>query len=256
MSYTLHCGDNVAFLKDQETSSVQLTVTSPPYDNLRKYNGFAWDFEALAKQLWGITKPGGVVVWVVADATVDGSETGTSFKQALFFKSLGFNLHDTMIYSFDKPPLTHNRYEQKFEFMFVFSKGKPTVFNPLTEQSIHAGKIPKRTFRQTGTDLSSFHGDGKAVAEQKRKGNIWMYGSKQNVTGHPAIFPEQLAADHIASWSNPGDTVLDPFLGSGTTGKMAVLAGRNFIGCDISSEYVEMARTRIEKAVSGDLLAV
>jgi site-specific DNA-methyltransferase (adenine-specific) len=245
MSYTLHCGDNVAFLKEQETSSVQLTVTSPPYDNLRTYNGFSWDCEKLIDQLYWITKPGGVVVWVVADATINGSETGTSFKQALAFMKRGFNLHDTMIYHKSSQPKQNKvRYEQHFEYMFVFSKGPIKLTNPITEPCKHAGKQVKRTSRDGGKDVLSE--SGGVVNPEKVRGNVWFYGAKENITGHPAIFPEQLAADHITSWSNPGDLVLDPFSGSGTTGKMAVLAGRNFIGCDISQYYVDMAKARID----------
>jgi site-specific DNA-methyltransferase (adenine-specific) len=247
----LFCGDNVEVMRREiADNSVQLTVTSPPYDNLRKYNGFTWDFEAVARELYRVTKPGGVVVWVVADATVNGSETGTSFRQALYFKECGFNLHDTMIYGFDKPPLTQMRYEPKFEYMFAFSKGKPSTFNALKEPSIHAGKVPKRTFRQQDGTLKSGWGDGRPVADMKTRGNIWTYGSKENTTGHPAIFPEALAQDHVLSWSNPGDTVLDPFLGSGTTGKMAAQLERNFIGIDISPEYVQTAQKRIESIQS------
>ena len=249
----LFCGDNVEVMRREiPDASIQLTVTSPPYDNLRKYNGYAWDFESVAKELYRVTKPGGVVVWVVADATVNGSETGTSFRQALYFKECGFNLHDTMIYAFDKPPLTQMRYEPKFEYMFVLTKGKPSTFNALREKSIHAGQKVKRGFRQPDGTLKPGWGDSTPVAETKVKGNIWTYGSKHNETGHPAIFPEQLAADHILSWSNPGDTVLDPFVGSGTTGKMAILNGREFIGIDISPEYVALANGRINGTLKGD----
>lgn len=255
MHYALHTGDNVQVLRDYVAdSTVQLTVTSPPYDDLRAYNGFSWDFEALARELVRVTRPGGVVVWVVADATVNGSETGTSFEQALFFKSVGFNLHDTMLYRSAKPPLNSNRYQHEFEYMFVCSKGKPSVFNPLKEPCIHAGKKQgHRTFRQTNGSLKDA-GSNAPVKPDKLRGNIWTYVtggfcSPDDARGHPAIFPEGLAGDHIASWSNPGDLVLDPFLGSGTTGKMAVLAGRDFVGCDISAEYIRMSRERIARAL-------
>ena len=251
-TYLLHCSDNVAFLKEQETSTVQLTVTSPPYDNLRTYNGFAWDCEKLIDQLYWITKPGGVVVWVVADATVNGSETGTSFKQALAFMKRGFNLHDTMIYEKDAIAFPDaSRYQQSFEYMFVFSKGKPTVKNLIADhQNVSFGRKVSGTNRQKDGSTIIAGGYGKPIKEFGVRWNIWTIPtSKGNEKhGHPAAFPEQLAADHIASWSNPGDLVLDPFLGSGTTGKMAVLAGRNFIGCDISQEYVDIAKKRIEDA--------
>jgi site-specific DNA-methyltransferase (adenine-specific) len=233
---------------------IDLTVTSPPYDNLRTYNGFYFNFEEVAKELYRITKDGGVVVWVVNDATINGSETGTSFRQALYFKEIGFNLHDTMIYKSEKPPLTHNRYEQKFEYMFVFSKGKPKTFNPIMIDCKYAGSNPMGTFRHTGKETQKAHKQSK-VNEFKIKGNVWEYATGFQKTTkdkiayqHPAIFPEQLANDHIISWSNPGDLVFDPFVGSGTTAKMALLNGRNFIGIDISDEYCEIARQRLEQA--------
>lgn len=246
------CGDNVSVLSGFPDNCIDLTVTSPPYDGLRTYNGYSFDFENLARELYRVAKPGGVVVWVVADATQDGSETGTSFRQALFFKECGFRLHDTMIYASEKPPLTHNRYEQKFEYMFVLSKGKPKTFNGIREPATYAGQDKKsRTLRQDSDQLSSRSGKG-FVAETKLRGNIWAYatgGSKSTMDRiafqHPAIFPEKLAEDHILSWSNPGDVVLDPFCGSGTTGKMALCNLRQFIGIEISREYCEIASQRI-----------
>ena len=248
-------------LKQLDDESIDLTVTSPPYDDLRKYNN-NFDFENIAKELYRVTKDGGVVVWVVADKTKNGSETGTSFKQALFFKDIGFNLHDTMIYMSDKPPLTHNRYEQKFEYMFVFSKGKPKTFNPIMEECKYAGSDKKaRTFRHTGDELQETHIKNK-VNKEKIKGNVWYFSTGYNKSTkdiiafkHPAIFPEQLANDHIISWSNEGDTVLDIFSGSGTTAKMAKLNGRNFIGFEISKEYCDMANTRVQYADNGCLMS-
>ena len=194
-----------------DENCIDLTVTSPPYDNLRKYNN-KFDFENVAKQLFRVTKLGGVVVWVVADKTLSGSESGTSFRQALFFKEIGFNLHDTMIYMSDKPPLTHNRYEQKFEYMFVFSKGKPKTFNPIKEKCKYVGSDKRaRTFRQTGDELQETHLKNK-VNKEKIKGNVWYFSTGFNKSTkdkiafkHPAIFPEKLAEDHILSWSNEND---------------------------------------------------
>ena len=239
-------------LKLLDGNSIDLTATSPPYDDLRKYNN-NFDFENIVKELYRVTKDGGVVVWVVADKTKNGSETGTSFKQALFFKDIGFNLHDTMIYMSDKPPLTHNRYEQKFEYMFVFSKGKPKTFNPIMEECKYAGSDKKaRTFRHTGDELQETHIKNK-VNKEKIKGNVWYFSTGYNKSTkdiiafkHPAIFPEQLANDHIISWSNEGDTVLDIFSGSGTTAKMAKLNNRNFIGFEISKEYCYIAEERLK----------
>ena len=239
-------------LKQLDDESIDLTVTSPPYDDLRKYNN-NFDFENIAKELYRVTKDGGVVVWVVADKTKNGSETGTSFKQALFFKDIGFNLHDTMIYMSDKPPLTHNRYEQKFEYMFVFSKGKPKTFNPIMEECKYAGSDKKaRTFRHTGDELQETHIKNK-VNKEKIKGNVWYFSTGYNKSTkdiiafkHPAIFPEQLANDHIISWSNENDIVFDPFMGSGTTAKMAELNNRKWIGCELSEEYCWIIKERLE----------
>jgi len=231
---------------------IDLTVTSPPYDDLRTYKGFTFDYKPIVDQLYRVTAPGGVVVWVVADATITGSETGTSFAQALYFKEVGFNPHDTMIYFAEKPPLTHNRYEQKFEYMFVFSKGKPKTFNPIMEPCKFAGSsVKSRTFRQTAEGVLEKAHKTEKVAEMKIKGNVWKYAvgpssaTDKIARRHPAVFPEGLAEDHIKSWSNLGDLVLDPMTGSGTTGKMAILNGRRFLGFDISPEYIEIARERL-----------
>ena len=169
--YNIDCIEGMKLLPKE---CIDLTVTSPPYDNLRKYNGFEWDFEATARELYRVTKQGGVVVWIVNDATVKGSESGTSFKQALFFKECGFNLHDTMIYAKKAPiPLTHNRYEQQFEYMFVFSKGKPKTFNPILEECKSYGATNRMTHRRTETVLSQASGYGKGVKKSRYKYNIW-----------------------------------------------------------------------------------
>ena len=250
--YNMDCLEGLKMLDD---NCIDLTVTSPPYDDLRKYNN-NFDFENIVRELYRVTKDGGVIVWVVADKTKNGSETGTSFKQALFFKENGFNLHDTMIYMSDKPPLTHNRYEQKFEYMFVFSKGKPKTFNPIMEECKYAGSDKKaRTFRHAGDELQETHIKNK-VNKEKIKGNVWYFSTGYNKSTkdtiafkHPAIFPEQLANDHIISWSNEGDTVLDIFMGSGTTAKMCLLNNRNYIGFELSEEYCKIAEERLGDAV-------
>lgn len=248
--YNMDCLEGLQLLVD---NTVDLIITSPPYDNLRTYNGYSFDFEKIANELYRVMKDGGVMVWVVGDKTEKGSETGTSFRQALYFKEVGFNLHDTMIYQSDKPPLSHNRYEQKFEYMFVFSKGKPKTFHPIMERCKYAGESKKkRTFRQdSGGKISETHGRGE-VKEEKIKGNIWFYPTGHNKSTkdkiafkHPAIFPEQLVHDHIISWTNEKDTVLDPFMGSGTTAKMAKLNNRNYIGFEISKEYCDIAEKRL-----------
>jgi site-specific DNA-methyltransferase (adenine-specific) len=242
----IYCGKSEEMLADLPDDCIDLTVTSPPYDNLRTYKGFTLDWHEIIRQLYRVTKPGGVVVWVVADATVNGSETGTSFKQSLWAIECGFRLHDTMVYGKENCiPLNHNRYEPQFEYMFIFSKGAPLTFNPILENSIFAGKTIKRS--RKSYDQHSFRPrDIGETKETKIIGNIWMYKlGGYKTENHVAQFPEALARDHIISWSNPGDLVLDPFMGSGTTAKMAMQNGRDYLGFDISEEYCELSRKRV-----------
>lgn len=248
-------GDCLEVMKTFDDECIDLTVTSPPYDNLRTYNGYTFDFEGVAKELYRITKQGGVVVWVVGDATIKGSETGTSFKQALYFKEIGFNLHDTMIYhKLCYVPLTHNRYEQTFEYMFVFSKGKPKCFNPRLKKNVEAGKKISGGFRHDGNELKPMHKAGEKIKEYSIDTNVWSMKVGWNhsytdefLKGHPAIFPEKLAEDHILSWSNEGDIILDPMAGSGTTLKMAKKNNRNYIGIEISKEYIDIINKRLNE---------
>ena len=241
------CGDCVQIMRQMDDACIDLTVTSPPYDNLRTYNGYCFDFENVAKELYRITKNGGVVVWVVGDATVKGSETGTSFKQALFFKECGFNLHDTMIYAKANPmPHKSKRYTPAFEYMFVFSKGQPKTFNPIMEDCKFAGKKSARTVIYA--DGTRKHDNKGFYKDTKVKRNVFEYNvgtCKGRGIKHPAVFPEQLANDHIISWSNPNEIVFDPFMGSGTTAKMAMLNNRRFIGCEISEEYCNIIKDRL-----------
>lgn len=253
MINTVIQGDCLEVMKDIPDKSVDMILTSPPYDNLRTYNGYTFDFEGIAKEIYRVLKDGGVCVWVVGDATIKGSETGTSFKQALYFKEIGLNLHDTMLYKTNKIPLNHNRYEQEFEYMFVFSKGKPKTFNPIKIPCIYAGTSTSGTFRHTGKELSKAH-TIKPISETKIKGNVWeivsgnMKGTLDKIAfEHPATFPEKLAEDHIISWSNEGDTILDPMAGSGTTLKMAKKNNRNYIGIEVSKEYVDIINKRLSQ---------
>ena len=257
----LRQGDCLELMKDIPDGSIDLTVTSPPYDNLRTYNGNIeqWSFEkfqGIAKELYRVTKQGGVVVWVVGDATVNGSETGTSFKQALFFKEIGFELFDTMIYA--KPPRgavgNNKTYWQTFEYMFILAKGKPKTINLICDRRNKESRDGDNgTKRLENGELLKVKRGG--YSDFGRRTNIWEYAigkgqsTKDDIAfNHPAIFPEQLAQDHILSWSNEGDVVLDPFMGSGTTGKMALLNNRNFIGIEKDEEYFEIAKKRIEEA--------
>ena len=256
--FELWHGDCLELMKNIPDGAVDLTVTSPPYDNLRTYNGFSWDFENTARELLRITKNGGVVVWIVGDSyDKKGSETLTSFKQALFFKEIGFNVHDTMIYqknSYPFPP--SNRYYQQFEYMFVLSKGKPKTANLLRQ---------KTKWRKDTNQVSTCrNADGSTSAMKYEKGkedrildNVWLINTGYMRTTkdkfaykHPAMFPEELCEKHILSWSNEGDIIFDCFMGSGTTGKMAVLNNRRFIGIELDEGYFNIAKKRIEEAVN------
>ena len=259
----LYLGDCYdVLLNNIQDNLIDLTVTSPPYDNLRHYKSSiaSWNFDkfkSIAEQLYRVTKDGGVVVWVVGDATINGSETGTSFRQALYFKEIGFNLYDTMIYQKNSLPMNHRRYEQDFEYMFILSKGKPNTFNPIRVPCKYYGKDSPREgqYYSTTDEIKRKMRSGKKrtqIKKDKIKGNIWYYVTGKNHStmddiafGHPAIFPEKLAEDHILSWSNENDIVLDPFMGSGTTGKMAVLNNRKFIGIESVKDYYDIAEKRI-----------
>ena len=244
----------VEVMKSFDDEVIDLTVTSPPYDDLRNYKGFVFPFEEIAKQLYRITKSGGVVVWVVNDATIDGSETGTSFKQALFFMSVGFNLHDTMIFKKRNPipQIYRKRYNNEFEFMFVLSKGIVKTHNPIMVDCAHAGlELNGTTYKNYSKNEQVREKLAKPVKDKKIKGNIWEYvvGKKQEdqeAKGHPAPFPCELVRDHIRSWTNKNDVVFDPMNGSGTTTRVACEMGRQYIGIDISHEYCKIARQRIK----------
>lgn len=251
---TVRCCDCLDGLMELPDNRVDLTVTSPPYDNLRTYNGniSQWSFEkfqAIARELYRVTKKGGVVVWVVADATINGSETGTSFRQALYFKDCGFNLHDTMIWEKDTFNFPRSdKYRDCFEYMFVLSKDRPNTANLVADRKNKwAGGVVHGTSR--GADGKTFRksNDKKQIVQAYGvRFNVWKQATeKANRYGHPAVFPQKLAADHIRSWSNEGDIVLDPFLGSGTTALAAAELNRRYIGFEICEEYYEIAQNRL-----------
>jgi DNA modification methylase len=235
MIYNENCLDTMARMPDNH---IDLTLTSPPYDNLREYNGYSFDFENVAKELYRVTKPNGLLVWVVGDSVIDGSESGSSFRQALYFKELGFKLHDTMIYEKNSPAYparaNGNRYTQIFEYMFVFAKGK--VPNQL---------ICDKPNKWAG--YKDFSGKLKnPVPDFSPRNNIWKYTTSFNGWKHPAPFPEALAHDHIVSWSKEGDLVYDPFMGSGTTAFVARSLNRQWIGSEISKDYCEIIEQRLQ----------
>lgn len=247
--YNENCLDTMFNMPDKY---IDLTVTSPPYDGLRTYDGYSFDFENTAKELFRITKTGGVVVWVVGDSVIKGSESGTSFKQALFFMKCGFRLHDTMIYQkINYVPLNHQRYEQCWEYMFVLSKGKPKTFNPIMipckfpgkPESYGAGR--RQNFGNNHSMRTYESRVCKQTKETKIAPNIFSYVCGSEKSGHPAPFPNKLAEDHILSWSNKGDIVYDPFAGSGTVPKICEVNSRNWIASEISAGYCKIINSRL-----------
>jgi DNA modification methylase len=262
---TLYNQDCISTMSVMSDNFVDLVITSPPYDDLRTYNkhvqgnrtefnGYSFPFESIARELYRIVKQGGVVVWVVGDATNKGSETGTSFKQALFFKECGFDLYDTMIYQKTGTPFPQkNRYNQTFEYMFVFSKGKPNTFNPVMKKNATAGAVRhSRKFRTADGEMKPGF-NGKPINEYGIENNIWLIKNGMNKSTkdlvafeHPAIFPEELVLKHIISWTKKNDIIYDPFMGSGTTAKASIQLERNWIGSEIDSTYCEICNKRLE----------
>lgn len=259
----LFIGDAATTLKNLRSDYVDLIITSPPYDGMREYNGYNFTLEtaqAIGTQCYRVLKPGGTLVWIVSDQTSGGTETFSSIKQALYFKeALGFLAHDTMVYHRCGPPQSRKRYEQAWEYMFVFTKGPPKTFNGLRVPKLYPEKNPRKkpkSFGRWRNAKEASYDDAKYGTGDKDIGtlrndlldkldhNVWKPKMGRAICTdthgwkHPAIFPEDLAAKHIHSWSNPGDVVLDPMMGSGTVGKMALQMGRKFIGIDCSPEYV------------------
>lgn len=250
-------GNCVDVMKAMPDNSIDMCITSPPYDNLRTYKGFIFPFDDIAKQLFRIIKGGGIVVWIVCDATINGSETCTSFKQAINFVNTGFNLHDTMIFRKTNPvpQIYRKRYNNEFEYMFVFSKGAVATHHALKMPCLHAGLELKGTTYKNYSKGEQKRGKlANPVKSEKIKGNIWEYvvGKKavdQEAKSHPAPFPYDLAKDHILSWSNENDIVLDPMCGSGTSCVAAFDNNRKFIGIDICAEYCALSKERIERHI-------
>mgnify|MGYP001584742937 FL=1 len=252
----IYCGECSAMMDALPDGCIDFWLTSPPYDNQRTYHGYTFDFERIAMQLYRVTKPGGVGVWVVADGTEDFCESLTSAKQKIYFvEGCGFNLLDTMIYQKDGYPAQYPgmmRYMGAFEYMIILSKGRPGTYNPIRDR-INKSIGERSKFTQRQKDGSTkYTNTGFTIGKLSNRNNIWTYPTGYlKVTGdreaysHPAIFPESLARDHIISWSNPGDLVLDPMVGSGTTAKQAHLLGRHYLGFDISEEYCQLARRRV-----------
>lgn len=249
----IHNDDCLNYLKSLPDNSIKFTLTSPPYDDIRDYNGYSFPFEDIAKELWRTTRVGGVIAWNVADATVKGSETGTSMRQALYFMSLGFRLHDTMIYAKKNPMpagVSSKRYHQAWEYIFILSKDTPETFNPI---------MVKAKFGHLGANMKHRGKDGELNYKKTKRNeftkvrNILEYSiggghsTKDKVAfGHPALMPEQLAHDMIVTWTNEEDEVFDPFTGAGTTAKMCLLTNRKFHGTELSLEYCDIIKQRLE----------
>lgn len=251
MTIQLYKGDCLEVMKQMPDKSVDCIITSPPYDNLRTYNDTCnWSFgifKPIANELYRVLKDGGVIVWVVADATIGGSETGTSFRQALYFKEIGLNLHDTMIWF--KPNCfnfgSNNCYRQSFEYMFVFSKGRPKTINLIKDIKTACSGKTLRGARKHANGSRDKTPDF-VCGEYKKRFNVWDINVENKNSGHPAVFPLRLVSDHIITWSNTGDVILDPFMGSGTTGVACKHLNRNFIGIELDDKYFEIAKNRIE----------
>ncbi len=245
----LAVGDCCQLMAKMDENVVDLTVTSPPYDDLRDYDGYEFDFNRIAEQLFRVTKDGGVVVWVVGDR-INGGRSLTSFRQGLYFQDIGFSMHDIMVYRKKNTPfMRKNAYTNAYEFMFVLSKGRPAKFNALTEPTVRQGE--EMLVHNKLADGINKKRKGM-LNKDKTKTNVWEYAvglggttSDKIAFQHKAVFPEQLAQDHILSWSDPGDLVLDPMCGSGTTCKMAAKQDRRFIGMDVSEEYIKISRQRL-----------
>jgi DNA modification methylase len=269
----LYNQDCLATMQQIDDNSVDMVLTSPPYDDLRtynkhlsgnrtEYNGYSFPFEQIAQELFRIVKKGGVVVWVVGDATNKGSETGTSFRQALYFKECGFDLYDTMIYQKTGTPFPQkDRYNQIFEYMFIFSKGKPNTFNPIMKKNVTAGAVRhSRKFRNAdGEMVDGFN--GKPINEYGVDNNVWimrngMYKSTKDIVAfeHPAIFPEELAVRHVVSWTKENDLIYDPFMGSGTSAKAAIQLKRNWIGSEIDKGYCDVCEKRLSGMANQETL--
>ncbi|OCR05777.1 DNA-methyltransferase [Helicobacter pullorum] len=253
--YNINCIDGVKCIEDE---SIDMVLTSPPYDNLRNYKNnitLTWGehiWKPLIEELYRVLKNNSVVVWIIGDAVINGSETGTSFSQALYFKEVGFNIHDTMIYQKQTPipQFKTHRYTNAFEYMFVFSKGKPLKGKLIEVPTKCSGRIDVNYRGQVTANEKYIGKKIKMIKNTKIKSNIWIFSQNNGIDrkiNHKAQFPEQLANDHIISWSNENDIILDPFMGSGTTAKMAILNNRKFIGFEISEEYCSIAYNRLKK---------
>lgn len=256
--FELYNGDCAEVLKFFDDEVFDCVITSPPYDNLRKYNGAGegWNylkFQEIANQLYRTLKKGGVIVWVVNDKVENGSKSGTSFKQALYFMDLGLSLNDTMIWEKTNPmpQVKQPRYNQVFEYMFIFSKGKPKTFNPIMVPTKCGGQIYASTCKNMGGENGRKYKEFN-INSEKVDSNIWKIAVAQNKTNHPAVFPLEIPLRHIKSWTNENDIILDPFMGSGTTGLASLQLNRKFVGIEIDNDYFNLSRERLKELANGN----
>lgn len=247
------CTDCLDGMARMPGESVPLSVTSPPYGGLRTYDGHSsFDFLAVAKELYRVTMPGGVVVWVVQEQIIDGSESGETSRQRLAFADIGFRLHHTMVMAKSGGHQhSSNRYGRALEYAIILSKGVPRYFCPFRDKpNKEAGRM--KTFKNRLPDGSFAPVKHRMTPPFGIRPPVWTYATGRNVTAkegyaldHPAVMPEKMAEDHILSWSKVGDLIFDPFAGSGTTLKMARLNYRNYLGFEVNPDYVEIARRRL-----------
>lgn len=245
--FTLLVGDSACEMSLMDSDLFDLVVTSPPYDGLRTYGGLVWDFESTAKEMFRIIKPGGVCCWVVSDAVIDGSESLTSFRQAIYFKDVcGFKVSDTLIWKKVHVAAPNSRqYHQMHEYVFVLSKGIPKTFNPIKDRpNKYAGKSPfGHNSKRNPDGEMKVTSERKPIADFGKRSNVWEGNSRAQENPcaklqHPAMMPKWLARDLILSWSNVGDLILDPFLGSGTVAMEGLKVGRKVVGIERNGDYV------------------
>jgi len=254
----IFCGEAAEVMRSFPDESIDMVFTSPPYGTVRSYNGYKFNFQEIAIELTRILKPGGVIAWNEADTIVNGSKTLTPSKHALYFsEECGLKVHDEMIYEKNSCsfPAKRNglRYSNVYEEVFILSKGKPKSVNLICDKR-------NRCYGEKGFGMASQRRKNGDLVKYERKptpkfsprDNIWRvftgkgYSSKDsNASKHPAISPDLLVLDHIRTWSNEGDIILDPMAGSGTTCVMAKALKRQYVGIEISDEYCQLINERL-----------
>lgn len=250
----IYCIDCVEGMKKIPDNSVDIVVTSPPYDGIRDYNGFNFDLHETGRGLIRILKEGGIVAMVIQDQTKNFGKTLTSFKTIIdWCDNIGFKLFECVIYRKhgSEGAWWTNRFRVDHEYMPIFLKGeKPQYFNKenLKVPSIHGGKVmtgsgSRRTDGKTNARVT------RPINTMKCRGTIWNYlmaGDKDPIKRqHPAPFPDQIPLDFIECFCPPGGVVLDPFMGSGSTAVAAKKLNRKYIGFDTSEEYIKIAHARL-----------